>query len=179
MDYRQTFGKDVVIEMWCYRRYGHNEADEPAFTQPLLYHAIASHPSVVTLYAQELIERGDITEAEIDRFAEQYEEKLQEARRQVHQAGPLPPAVQAIDPRWRRIEREYSHEPVETGVPAETLRFIAQRCAEVPEKFDVHRKVKHQYEEFRKAVEAGGSLTGHRPRRWRSAVFCSRERACA
>ncbi|MCX7019438.1 MAG: 2-oxoglutarate dehydrogenase E1 component [Candidatus Sumerlaeota bacterium] len=158
LDYRQKFGKDVVVDMWCYRRHGHNEADEPSFTQPLLYEKIAPHPSVVELYTRELIERGEITAADAERFTAQYTAKLDEARRQVHEAGPLPPAVPANDPRWRKIQREYSHEPVETGVPEETLRIIAARCAEIPAGFDVHRKARRQYEDFAKAVEAGGPL---------------------
>ena len=68
IEFRQRFGKPVVIDMFCYRRHGHNEADEPAFTQPLMYARIGEHPSVVEVYSQRLVEEGLLTRAEVDRM---------------------------------------------------------------------------------------------------------------
>src|SRR5262249_49315331 len=75
-EFRQLFHKDVVIDMFCYRRFGHNEADEPAFTQPLMYQAIKEHPSAVTLYAQRLIEEGTVTDAEYRAMVDGFEKRL-------------------------------------------------------------------------------------------------------
>src|SRR5690606_9246136 len=82
LDYRQTFGKDVVIDMWCYRRHGHNEGDEPSFTQPLLYHRIRKHISVDDLYAEALKNKGEDALSETAALALEFEKRLDEAKKQ-------------------------------------------------------------------------------------------------
>src|SRR5690606_33916109 len=78
--YRQTFHKDVFIDLVCYRRLGHNEADEPAATQPLMYQAIRKHPSVLSIYSRKLQELGVVTKEEVDDIAEAYRQCLDEGR---------------------------------------------------------------------------------------------------
>ena len=78
-EYRQQFHKDVVIDMWCYRRHGHNEGDDPSYTQPLMYKAIAEHRSVRKLYVESLVKRGDITLEEAEQALADFQDKLQVA----------------------------------------------------------------------------------------------------
>ena len=78
-EYRQRFHKDVVIDMWCYRRHGHNEGDDPSYTQPLMYRAIAEHRSVRKLYVETLVKRGDITLDEAEQALADFQGKLQVA----------------------------------------------------------------------------------------------------
>ena len=78
-EYRQRFHKDVVIDMWCYRRHGHNEGDDPSYTQPLMYQAIAEHRSVRKLYVEALVKRGDITLDEAEQALADFQGKLQVA----------------------------------------------------------------------------------------------------
>jgi 2-oxoglutarate dehydrogenase E1 component len=158
-DYRQTFGKDVVVEMWCYRVHGHSEADEPSFTQPLLYQQIGNHTPVDDLYRRELVAKGDLSDSEADAMASGHVSQLEEARRQVTST---PVALAAVDTgmagKWKDLRRAYSHEAVETGVPVETLRDIARRVAAFPAEFTPHRKVRKHYDDFLKKVESGGPL---------------------
>ncbi len=90
MDYRKQFHSDVVIDMYCYRKYGHNEADEPSFTQPLMYQKIEQHPTVRTLYAKELVERALITPAEADAIVGREHQKLNEAFQSKRSVRPRP-----------------------------------------------------------------------------------------
>src|SRR5690606_25125325 len=78
IEFRLNFRKDVFIDILCYRKYGHNEGDEPRFTQPLLYKHIAAHPNPMKLYSQRLIEEGTFTKAEIDKLEKSYKDKLEE-----------------------------------------------------------------------------------------------------
>ncbi|MCX7718413.1 MAG: 2-oxoglutarate dehydrogenase E1 component [Candidatus Sumerlaeaceae bacterium] len=157
LDYRQKFGKDVVIDMWCYRRHGHNEGDEPGFTLPLLYSKIARHPSVVKIYADELARRGEPSEEETRQVAARFEQRLAAAREQIR-AGRHELDHHEVDPRWAKLEREYSHEPVETGVDAATLRRIGEALTRIPEGVTVHRKIKKLLDDFAAAVRGDGPL---------------------
>ncbi len=142
MEYRQHFKCDVVIDMFCFRRYGHNEGDEPNFTQPLLYQEIGRHPSVRESYGKSLIERGVISqkeaEAVISRRQEMLERELLQARKQVER-----PKVQAMKGYWSSyqggLERDVPE--VETAVPRERLLRFAERLTAVPRGFTPHPKI--------------------------------------
>ncbi len=118
MDFRQTFGKDVVIDMVCYRRHGHNEGDEPGFTQPLMYEKIKNRISIRELYTEQLVMRGELTSQEAETIAETFEERLQEVFEEVRARGGRAPAAARLlravgrvdEPafvrdRWRRASR--------------------------------------------------------------------------
>ncbi len=113
-DYRQTFHRDVVIDMWCYRRWGHNEADDPAFTQPLMYRAIEARRSVRKLYTESLVNRGDLSLSEAEQFLEGFRSRLQQAFDETR-GGQTPPKIE-----WRR-PAPLSPVPVPTGVGREVL----------------------------------------------------------
>lgn len=135
MEYRQEYGRDIVIELICYRRHGHNEGDEPAFTQPRMYRQIASRPAVSRIYSDTLLESGiakDILETiERDvtkRLEECFDMKPQEISIGFHDA-------------WSSISRDYRIGNFDTCVSAEKLLLLSRRLAELPPGFTVHAKI--------------------------------------
>ncbi|WP_298438149.1 2-oxoglutarate dehydrogenase E1 component [Geobacter sp.] len=152
VDYRQTFGKDVVVEIICYRRHGHNEGDEPYFTQPVMYDRIKDRPPVHVLYAAQLVAEG-VAQEEIDGRAAAYSKLLEEAV-----AAPPRPLSAGFDGKWERYRRDYSPEPVETAVDLATLRSLAARLAVIPPGFTPHPKVAALLDRRREAVEKGEGI---------------------
>jgi 2-oxoglutarate dehydrogenase E1 component len=150
--YRQAFNNDVVIDLWCYRRHGHNEGDEPTFTQPLMYKRIKDHTPVVKLYAQRLIGEQVITQ---EGFDEQYAATrgaMDEAQSRSKEK-PVATNVQAFRSAWGGLTERYNDDPVETGVPREDLLRIAAALGSVPEGFNVHPKLARLMKGRRDAVE--------------------------
>ena len=136
LNYRQQFNKDVVLDLIGFRRLGHNETDEPSYTQPLMYARVKAHPGVRTVYAKRLIKEGVVTEEEVNNLiaerVRRYEEALQNAKRKV-----------ADEPKQsqQHVEELDGSEVVPTGVAAETIRNIAHKIAVVPEGFHVNPKM--------------------------------------
>jgi 2-oxoglutarate decarboxylase len=136
LDYRQHFNKDVVLDLIGFRRLGHNETDEPSYTQPLMYARVKAHPGVRTIYAKRLIKEGVVTEEEVNNLiaerVRRYEEALANAKRKV-----------ADEPQQShpRVEDLDGSEVIPTGVAAETIRSIAHKIAVVPEGFHVNPKM--------------------------------------
>jgi len=156
LEFRQQFKRDVVVDMYCYRRYGHNEADEPLFTQPALYTQITSHPSVATLFRQQLIETGILTAQEADSLENEFESRLEQALQAVKEAE-----QQQDKSRFAGstavFQPSYSHEPVPTGVPIERLEQVARALTTVPDSFRVLPKVRRTVLDRRAQVfKAGG-----------------------
>src|SRR5262249_40360947 len=139
-DFRQTFHKDVVIDMYCYRRHGHNEGDEPSFTQPLMYAKIKDRPTLTEIYTETLILRGDLTVEESEAITGTFQTKLQAAAEQV-KAGPKQTGMKGYGGRWQGLTRQFSHAAVETGVPHETLLRVAEAMSTVPQGFTAHPKI--------------------------------------
>ena len=136
LEYRQEFNKDVVLDLIGFRRLGHNETDEPSYTQPLMYARVKAHPGVRALYAQRLIKEGVVSEEEvknlIDERIRRYEEALANAKRAVAEE----PAQTGA-----RVEELDGSEVIPTAVPAEMIRTIAHKIAVVPEGFNVNPKM--------------------------------------
>jgi 2-oxoglutarate decarboxylase len=145
-EYRQRFRRDVVVDMWCYRRWGHNEADEPAFTQPLMYRAIERRRSVRKLYTEALINRGDLGLTEAEQFLEAFRGRLQQAFDETRAAEALvaerrpPPATPVA------VARELS-------VDRETLEEILVALTTIPEDFDLHPKLRRWIDSRRTALK--------------------------
>ncbi|MFN3413873.1 MAG: multifunctional oxoglutarate decarboxylase/oxoglutarate dehydrogenase thiamine pyrophosphate-binding subunit/dihydrolipoyllysine-residue succinyltransferase subunit, partial [Thermoanaerobaculum sp.] len=135
IDYRMKFRKDVVIDMWCYRRHGHNEGDEPGFTQPLMYAKIRDKRSVRKLYTELLVNRGDITLQEAEQALEQFQRLLEQAFEETKESAPPPVEVVFREPA--------PPEPVPPAprVSRETLQQVATCLGTVPEGFQVHPKL--------------------------------------
>jgi 2-oxoglutarate dehydrogenase E1 component len=137
--YRQHFGKDFVIDLVCYRRLGHNEADEPAATQPMMYRAIRQHPPVRKSYAEQLLAEGVLQAGDAEKFAEQYREALDEGRHQVHPSLGMIGNKYTVN--WSRYQSEDAREPVRTGVPAAKLAALGRRLLQYPDGFTLHPRV--------------------------------------
>ena len=133
-EYRQTFNKDVVIDMICYRRRGHNEGDEPSFTQPLMYKLIDAKRSTRKLYTEALIGRGDITVEEAEEVLRDYQQQLEGVFTSVHNTEP------ESDPSWRPPVVP-APATVNTSVAEDQLRKIALTQSSIPAEFTVHPKL--------------------------------------
>ena len=152
LEYRQAFKNDVVIDLWCYREFGHNEGDEPTFTQPLLYARIKKQPPVLRTYAQQLIGEGVISEQAFNELYEKLKSQLDEAQTRSAEK-PVGSTVAAFSSVWADLTEKYSSEPVETGAPREQLQAVAQALGTVPDDFTAHRKLKKLLENRRQAIE--------------------------
>jgi 2-oxoglutarate dehydrogenase E1 component len=141
IDFRNEFKCDVFIDLVCYRRYGHNEADEPAFTQPVMYAKIRNRPTMTTVYQKTLIDAGDLTAAEAGEITAKFEEKLEHSLDQVKHGPHEYPTMRGFEGDWKGFTPHYSHAPVETGVGESTLREIADRLCVLPEGFEANSKV--------------------------------------
>jgi 2-oxoglutarate dehydrogenase E1 component len=159
-EYRQRFQKPVVVDMFCYRRFGHNEGDEPSFTQPLMYRQIRSHPSILEIYSKRLLGEGIVTEAEIEEMRGAWRATL-DAEFDGAQSY-KPNKADWLDGRWAGLKavREDVDDPRrgQTGVAIETLREIAGALTGVPEGFNVHRTIQRFLDNRRKMIETGEGL---------------------
>lgn len=163
-EFRQRFHKDVVIDMVCYRRRGHNEGDDPSMTQPLMYNLIEAKRSVRKLYTESLIGRGDITEEEAEQLLRDYQERLERVFAETHAAQTSPiPIVTADSAAVSDIERPMSQQsdssvsaPASTAISAETLARIGKAHVEIPEGFTVHPKLKQLLEKREQMSRQGG-----------------------
>ncbi len=153
LDFRQAFSRDVVIDLFGYRRHGHNEGDEPSFTQPLMYSKIKNRPTVTELYTERLIMRGDLTVDETETIDNEFHAKLQTALEEVKTGPPQQVGMRGFAGRWKGLTARYSHAVVETGVPYETLEAITRALTELPDHLVVHPKIARQLEIRRKEFE--------------------------
>ena len=148
VDYRMQFNKDVVIDLICYRRLGHNEADEPSSTQPLMYKKIKTHPTTRTLYAQQLIDEGLYTDTQTQAMADAYRDLLDAGDHVVKSLVREPNKTLFVD--WSEYIGHKVEDDWDTGVPLESLQSLATRLETVPEGFVVQRQVKKIIEDRRK-----------------------------
>ena len=144
LQYRQTFGKDVVVDMVCYRRWGHNEGDDPSYTQPIMYAAIENRRSVRKLYTEELVNRGVLTVEEAEQALDDFRDRLETALRETREAIPSQSAKAARPPSPRGVLPA-----VETGVERSILERIAVAVTSAPEGFTIHPKLAKQLEKRR------------------------------
>jgi 2-oxoglutarate dehydrogenase E1 component len=139
LDYRMKFHKDVVIDLVCYRRHGHNEADEPAATQPLMYHAIRNHPSARQIYGRRLEAEEFLDEGQAADMSEEYRRGLDEGRPQARAFVGTEGNRHTVD--WgRHVDADWSEEPRATADPVQ-LKALAVNLTRVPEGFELHPRV--------------------------------------
>src|SRR5256884_4256760 len=144
--FRQKFGRDVVIDLIGYRRFGHNETDEPAYTQPLMYDAIKDHATVREMFAAQLIEEGLLSAEDASARADAAETRLADAHKNVK-------ASAAHAPQVSRPPMDASPEPdIKTAVPAEALESLNRQLVAVPDRFAVHPKLLRQMERRKTAL---------------------------
>ncbi len=156
-EFRQQFGKDVVIDMFCYRRFGHNEGDDPTMTSPLMYAKIKDHPSTRELYSRRLVAEGVTTDAEVAGWLTEFDEFLDKE----FDAGKTYKANKAdwLDGKWAGLALpEGDERRGDTSVPLQKLTDLGARITAIPERLDVHKNVKRVIENRRAAIEAGEGL---------------------
>lgn len=164
-EYRQKFNKDVIIDMLCYRRRGHNEADDPSMTQPDMYKLIGDLNSTRKIYTESLVGRGDITRDEADRALKDYQERLEQIFTETHEAqASKTPLVTADAAAVSNIERPAAQQsedsvnvPETTAISAETLKHIGDAFVNYPEGFEPHKKLKKVLEQ-RQQMATEGSI---------------------
>jgi 2-oxoglutarate dehydrogenase E1 component len=157
VEYRQRFNKDVVVDLFCYRRHGHNESDEPAFTQPLMYRTIARHPTTRQIYAERLAAAGIVGEDEAQAIAGRYLAALeaQFAAAETYR----PNKADWLEGAWTGLEPAPDDDRRgDTAVAVETLREIGRALVAVPDGFALNRKLARQLEARRQAIEAGEGI---------------------
>jgi len=158
-EFRQKFQKPVVIDMFCYRRFGHNEGDEPAFTQPLMYKKIRSHPSTLEIYGKKLIGDGVISESDVEKMKADWRAKL-DGELEAAQ-GYRPNNADWLDGRWAGMKAARDADDPRrgnTGVAIETLKEIGRKISAVPKDFHVHRTIERFLDSRRKAIESGQGI---------------------
>jgi 2-oxoglutarate dehydrogenase E1 component len=156
IEYRQKFHKPVVIDMFCYRRHGHNEGDEPAFTQPLMYKKIATHASTLEIYSKRLIADGVITEGEVEKAKADWRARL-DAELEAG-SGYRPNKADWLDGKWAGFKSANQEEDPRrgvTGMDIAALKDIGRKITKIPDGFRVHRTVQRFLENRAKAIENG------------------------
>ncbi len=154
VEYRQKFGKDIFIDLLCYRRHGHNESDEPKFTQPKLYNVIARHPNPREVYVKKLTESGDFDQALADEMDKNFRDQLQDRLNEVKQK-PLPYKSQKVEEEWQQLRwatpADFEKSP-ETGVKLEVIEKVGQALTSIPEGFkplkQIEKLIKDRKESF-------------------------------
>ncbi|MDD2875916.1 MAG: 2-oxoglutarate dehydrogenase E1 component [Acidiphilium sp.] len=158
-EFRQTFAVDVVIDLVCYRRHGHNETDEPAFTQPMMYQAIRALKTTRTLYAEHLAAEGALSVAQAHQMHQDFIATLEDAYKAA--SGYKPNKADWLEGHWAglnssRDEEGETEEP--TAISLETLRMIGRALATVPGNFDLNPKIARQLDAKHEAIESGAGI---------------------
>ncbi len=156
IEFRQKFHKPVVIDMFCYRRHGHNEGDEPAFTQPVMYKSIGSHPSTLEIYAKRLIAEGVMTEGEVEKAKADWRARL-DAEFEAG-VGYKPNKADWLDGKWAGFKIADQEEDARrgvTGVNTTVLKDIGRKITKVPDGFRVHRTIQRFLDNRAKAIDIG------------------------
>jgi len=141
-EYRQKFGKDVVIDLVCYRKHGHNEGDEPAFTQPGMYKEIDNHPAVRDIYTKDLVSKDELTEDEAQEIFDEFDDLLYQAFEDAKNASPMEVTEEMME-RHEMTQEEWPEFP-DTTYPEEELKDIAVKLNTVPKDFDANPKLLKQ-----------------------------------
>jgi len=156
-EFRQKFQKPVVIDMFCYRRHGHNESDEPAFTQPLMYRAIKAHPSTVAIYSKRLIAEGVVSEADVAAMTGAFRGRLDQELAAADSYKPN--KADWLDGRWSEIGfADDEARRGQTGVAIETLKDVGRRITTIPQDFHAHKTIQRLLQRRREMVESGTGI---------------------
>jgi 2-oxoglutarate dehydrogenase E1 component len=158
-EYRQKFQRPVVIDMFCYRRFGHNEGDEPSFTQPLMYKKIRSHPSTLEIYGKKLIGEGVVSETDVEKMKADWRARLESEFETA--GGYKPNKADWLDGRWSGLKVAGEVEDPRrgnTGIALETLHDIGKKITSVPQGFNVHKTIQRFLDNRAKAIETGEGI---------------------
>lgn len=148
LEIRQRFHCDVFIDLNCYRKYGHNEGDEPAFTQPLEYQIIRKKRPIRQIYHDQLVQQGKIQREIVDRLEDEFKNSMQEAYTKAQDASKQSKeTIQGI------VKEDFIHQTIDTAVPKQVLENVAERFSQIPVDFTIHPKVENLIKERLKAVK--------------------------
>ncbi len=158
-EFRMTFHKPVVIDMFCYRRFGHNEGDEPAFTQPIMYRNIRAHRTTVQLYSEKLVGEGLVTEDEVEKMRADWRAHL-EIEFESGQSY-KPNKADWLDGAWSGLRTADSQDEMrrgKTAMPVKTLKELGRKLTDVPKEFEVHKTIGRFLENRKKMIDTGEGL---------------------
>jgi len=148
MEFRQKFNRDVVIDLICYRRFGHNEGDEPSFTQPMMYKKIKKHPTTLNIYADKLIKEGTISQNDFDKMKQDFRNLLSE---QFKTAKEYKPKLEWYEGVWSRYKPEKGKDKRGvTGVSLNKIRKIGEKIYQIPKNFNAHPTILKIFEKKKK-----------------------------
>ena len=157
VEFRQKFKKDVVIDLFCYRRHGHNETDDPSFTQPIMYRTIATHPTTRQIYAKRLVDEGTLTEAEAEAMVADFQNRLEEELEASKSFKPN--KADWLEGKWAGLEQASGDERRgTTAVEIETLKKVGMAITTVPDGFNIHKTLARNTANRRAAIEAGEGI---------------------
>ena len=152
-EFRQKFNRDIVLDMICYRRWGHNESDEPFFTQPLMYKKIRHHPTTLNIYGNKLIKERTITHDEFGNMKMEFKNLLEE---QFKTAKEYKPKLEWYEGTWSRFKPEKGKDKRGvTGVSLDKIKKIGEKLTIIPKDFDIHPKIKKVFENKKKMFLTG------------------------
>ena len=162
MAYRERWERDIVIDLIGYRRYGHNETDEPAYTQPTMAAQIRAHPPVSEIYAEQLVKEGAVTPEDVEELSQERSSELSETHRELKRKIEGGEYVAETSTQVATGELDRTKSPdVDTAVPAERLRSLNEALLDVPESFTIHRKLRKPLNRRVEALTDGGIEFGH------------------
>lgn len=141
LEYRQRFGKDVVVDIVCYRKHGHNEGDEPSFTQPIMYQNIKMRSSPAVKYGEKLVLDGVCSSEEVATIGSDFEARLQRSLDEMRNNPVSYQRMSAFQGVWKNLTKQYTHKVVKTGIAEKDFNAIAQALITVPSGFNVHPKI--------------------------------------
>jgi len=156
-EFRQKFKKDVVIDLWCYRRHGHNEGDEPAFTQPLMYKTIASHPTVRQNYVERLVKEGVVSEAGAQAVLDDFNRELEAAfeASKTYKSN----RIDWLEGVWKGLKKApEAYERGSTAVPLGRLTALGLKMTDLPSSLNVHPRLKRVIGQRRRSIETGDGI---------------------
>ncbi|MBN9565484.1 MAG: 2-oxoglutarate dehydrogenase E1 component [Alphaproteobacteria bacterium] len=155
-EYRAKFSSDVIIDLVCYRRHGHNEGDEPVFTQPKMYGIISNHPTPRIIYADKLVQSGVITQAMVEEFKTQFEQQMQKAFDETESYKSVKPDW--LEGRWSHIKTDDDKSQPVTGLDLKKLQSIGEKLFTVPSHFNLNPKIARQIEQKKQMLITGKEL---------------------
>ncbi len=157
LEWRQTFQSDIVLDLWCYRKYGHNEGDDPTLTQPAMYQRVHQRQPVLQKYARQLIEAGVISEPDFKRLYDEVRAEMDTAQSRA-KARPVDPIVDPFRQQWMGLTEKYAPTPPDTSAPRDVLLKVSRALGRVPQGFTPHKTVAKMLQYRGEVVEKDGEL---------------------
>jgi len=156
MEFRHKFNRDIVIDMFCYRRFGHNEGDEPSFTQPMMYKKIKKHPTTLSVYADKLIKEGTISKENFNSLKLEFNNLLTQ---QFKTAKEYKPKLEWYEGAWSRFRPEKGKDKRGiTGVPIDKIKKIGEKLTVIPKNFSAHKTIRKIFENKKKMFLTGKGI---------------------